>query len=110
MSINSLLKSALEPIAPTEADTYEGKLGTYIVFDYQSIPDDWGDDEPGCERFLIAVHLFAPTGVDTMRTRRAINRALVAAGTTWPSMVNASDKDGQHLVFECEFVQMSGAE
>ena len=110
MSINSLLKAALEPIVPTEADTYEGKQGTYITFDYQSIPDDWGDDEPGCERFLIPVHLFAPTGADTVQTRRTIKRVLVAAGTTWPSMVNASDKDGQHLVLECEIVQATGVE
>ena len=110
MSINSLLQGALAPIAPTEADAYEGKLGTYIAFDYQSIPDDWGDDEPGCERFLISVHLFAPTGTDTIKLRRTIKRALDAAGTTWPSMVNASDKEGQHLVFECEFVQITGGE
>ena len=46
MTVNSLLKAALEPVAPVEADTYEGTKPTYITFGYISTPTDFGDDEP----------------------------------------------------------------
>lgn len=110
MSVNSLLKAALDPVAPVEADTYEGNRPTYITIGYNSIGEDYADDEAGHERFLISVHLFAPTGEDTIEKRRAIKKALAAAGTTWPSYTNASDKNGQHHVFECEIAQAPGVE
>ena len=110
MSINSLLKAALEHVAPVEADTYEGPRPVYITIGYDSIPADYGDDDPGHEIILISVHLFAPTGEDTIAKRKAIKRALAAAGATWPSYTNASGKDGQHHVFECEIAQAMGVE
>ena len=36
MTVNSLLKAALEPVAPVEADTYEGTEPTYICLLYTS--------------------------------------------------------------------------
>lgn len=110
MSVNSLIKAALDPVAPVEADTYEDTAATYITFGYVSSPADFGDDEPDHEIFSISVHLFAPTGEDTIDKRRAIKKALAAAGTTWPAYSNASDKDGQHHVFECQLVREVGAE
>lgn len=110
MSINSTLKAALAPIAPAEADVYEGKAAVYITFNYNSIPADFGDDEPSHERFLAQVHLWAPAGNNTLAKRRAVKKALAAAGATWPSYTNASDKEGQHHVFECELVQAAGVE
>ena len=110
MSVNSLIKAALDPVAPVEADTYEDTAATYITFGYVSSPADFGDDEPDHEIFSISVHLFAPTGEDTIAKRRAIKKALAAAGTTWPIYTNASDKDGQHHVFECQLAREVGAE
>lgn len=108
MSMESVLKAALTPIAPTEADVYEGKSAVYITFNFDTIPDNFGDDEPEHERLLIQVHLYARAGYDTIRTRREIKKALAAAGTTWPRHINASDKNGQHHVFECEAIQEVG--
>lgn len=34
MSVNSLIKAALDPVAPVEADTYEDTAATYITFGY----------------------------------------------------------------------------
>lgn len=119
MSINSTLVSALTPIAPTETDAYEGggtagrsqgKREIYITFNYDTIPDDFGDDEPGHERALIQVHLYAPVGRNVLPQRRAIKRALHGAGFTWPSYTNASGENGQHHVFECEAVREVGDE
>ena len=55
MTVNRLLKAALEPVAPVEADTYEGTEPTYITFGYISTPTDFGDDEPEHELFSISV-------------------------------------------------------
>lgn len=74
----------------------------YYTFVCQSIGDAYGDDEPGCERWLVQVHLFAPLGENCIRRAGATKRALFAAGFTWPRMVDATDQDGQHYVFECE--------
>lgn len=110
MTVNALLKTALEPVAPVEADTYEGPKAVYITFGYNSLGADHGDDEPGHELFLVTVHLYAPAGMDTIERRRAIKKALSAAGTTWPSYTNASDKEGQHHIFECNLAREVGAE
>lgn len=110
MNIDQTLRAALDPIAPAEADAYEGKKAVYITFNYDTIPTNYGDDEPEHERAMIQVHLYAPLGFDITDKRRAIPRALVSAGMTWPSCTNASDKDGQHHVFECEAVREVGSE
>lgn len=102
MSVNGILKTALEPIAPVKADAYEGYTKEYLTFGYNSIPADYGDDEPAHERILIQVHYFAPQGVNTLAKRRCIKAALRGAGMTWPACTNASDGNGQHFVFECE--------
>ena len=110
MNLNQTLRAALNPIVPAEADAYEGMKAVYITFNFNSIPDNYGDDEPEHERFSIQVHLYAPLGVDTLDKRRAIKKALHGAGFTWPDYTSASDKDGQHHVFECEAVREAGAE
>ena len=46
MSINETLRAVLEPIAPAEADAYEGKKAVYITFNYHTTPINYGDDEP----------------------------------------------------------------
>ena len=78
MTVNILLKAALEPVAPVEADTYEGTEPTYITFGYISTPTDFGDDEPEHELFSISVHLFAPTGEDTIEKKAAGDRQILA--------------------------------
>lgn len=110
MSINETIKGALDRLAPVRADTYTGDEEVYFTFGYTSVPTAHADDEPTFERFLLSIHLFAPTGYNTVKLRREAKTALSDAGTTWPSMVNASDKDGQHLVFECEMAQAVGVE
>lgn len=116
MSINKTIISAVTPIVPVcVPDLYQPGEGehaaeVYCTFNYNAIPDNFGDDEPEHERVLIQVHLYAPLGFDTVKRRMKIKKALAAAGMTWPAYTNASDKDGQHHVFECETVREVGAE
>lgn len=110
MSANAILKAALEAIDPVEADTYEGERDEYITFGYNSVPADFGDDEAGAERLLVSVHLYAPAGRNVLAKRRAIKKALAGIGATFPAYTNASDKNGQHHIFECEIAVEAGAE
>ena len=110
MSLNSTLKTALESIAPTAPDVYLGDETTYIIFNYNSIPADFGNDAPAHERYLVQVHLYCPHSVNSLSMRRSIKTALTGAGFTWPAYENASDEEGQHHVFECEIAQEAGAD
>ena len=53
----------------------------------------------------MSVHFFAPLDGNYARRQRQTKQALHRAGFTWPRCVDASDQEGQHLVFECEIVE-----
>lgn len=107
MSVESRVKAALDAFGhPVEksllyAASNERPL-RYYTFVCESFGDDYGDDEPGCERWLVHVHFFAPLGESCLRQVRETKRALFAAGFTWPQCTDATDQDGQHYVFQCE--------
>ena len=102
MNVNELLTSTLGSLLPTADGIYKGKATEYIVFNYTTLPEDFGDDDAAHYRYLVQVHLFAPVEKNTLAYRREITRRLVAAGFTRPEIVPATDKTGQHFVFECE--------
>lgn len=78
----------------------------YYTFSCSSFGADFGDDEPGHERWLVTVHYFAPLYNEDVPGRvKKTKRALYRAGFTWPSTVDASDQEGQHVVFECEIAE-----
>jgi len=77
----------------------------YYTFSCSSFGDDFGDDEPGCERWLVSVHFFAPLNGNITRRVAQTKKALFRAGFTWPSTTDAGDHEGQHIVFECEIAE-----
>ena len=80
----------------------------YYTFSCSSFGADFGDDEPGHERWLVTVHYFAPLYNEDVPGRvKKAKRALYRAGFTWPSTVDASDQEGQHIVFECALSEIS---
>lgn len=103
MSINKIIKQAIEPIIPVcVPEFYGGDDDVYTTFNISTIGDDFGDDAPAHEVNFVQVHLFAPFGFNTVDCRKKIKRALFDAGLTWPSVEDATDGDGQHFVFEGE--------
>ena len=105
MTLNERLIEALSVLKiPIDPNEYQGKAEQYLVFNYNTIPDDFADDEPEHERYLIQVHFFCRIETNSLSCAKKIKRALFEAGMTWPEMTDASDKEGQHLVFECEWV------
>lgn len=107
MSVEARVKAALDAFGvPVEKSLLYAAAGDcpprYYTFSCESFGDDYGDDEPGCERWLVSVHLFAPLGESCLQQVRETKRALFQAGFTWPRCTDATDQDGQHYVFECE--------
>lgn len=110
MSVEARVKAALDGLGgPVEKSLLYAAAGKrpprYYSFTCESFGDDWGDDEPGCERCLVSVHLFAPLGESCLEQVRRTKGALLRAGFTWPHCTDATDQDGQHYVLECETVE-----
>ena len=113
MSINEQIIQAVtpvvltcvpEPYQPNEGDA----VSTYCTFTYTEMPDNFGDDQPEVIRYLIRLSYYAPLiGADgesnnTLSTRKALRRAIFAAGFTYPSVENLTDDVSQRFDFEFE--------
>lgn len=111
MSIESRIRLALATFEhKVYPDTYNGKDEAYFVFNYNTIPDDFGNNQPNHERALIQVHLFCPHGFNSVQLRKDVKLALLHAGFTYPYTTNASDEDGQHWVFEFQVAEATDGE
>lgn len=111
MSINATIKAAVEPIVPIcVPDLYSGTATEYCTFNYTELPDSFGDETPGAIRYLVQLHYFCPyigkngSYFNPYTKKKQLKNALLNAGFTYPSVTNASDADGQHIVFETEYV------
>ena len=105
MSVNKAIMGAVSPIIPIcVPNVYRGTELEYTTFNYSELPDDFGDDSPGTIRYLVQVHYFCQTDKNPLGEKRKIRNALSASGFTYPSTTDASDDEGQHFVFECEYV------
>lgn len=106
MSFDSRLRNKLLPIVPiVEPNMYEGDALEYIIFTYRERGDCFGDNEPEEIILTVQVHYFLPNCENPRAKKRLIRQALFELGGTWPVITNASDKDGQHYVFEFECVE-----
>lgn len=103
MTVNAIIKSTLDPFGDeVQAGEYIGKADRYYTFNYSIIGGDFGDDAPGHERYIVQVHFICPRTFNSVAQIQQTKQRLYAAGFTWPNVTNASDADGQHIVFECE--------
>lgn len=110
VSVESKIVAALAPFGdPVEKSLLYAAAQDlppqYYTFSCSSSGADFGDDEPGCERWMVSVHFFAPLHGNISRRVKQTKRALFQAGFTWPRTVDAGDQDGQHIVFECEIAE-----
>lgn len=106
MSIESRIIVALAPLDyKVYPNNYDGADEIYFVFNYNTFGDDYGDNRPQHEKALIQVHLFCPHEFNSVQLRKSAKLALLYAGFTYPNMTDASGKEGQHWVFECEIAE-----
>lgn len=113
MTMNEQIIQAVTPVVPTcVPEPYqpdEGEAASeYCTFSYTETPDNFGDDDAGAIRCLIRLNYYAPLiGADgksnnTLATRKALRRAIAAAGFTHPSVEPLTDEVGQRYEFEFE--------
>lgn len=104
MSLNEIIIGAVSPIVPVcVPDEYDGDSSEYCTFDYSTAATLFGDDRPDVLLYMLSLHWFLPNGVNPLKKKKQICSALHQAGLSWPEVMNASDEDCQHYVFECEW-------
>lgn len=101
-ALSALYPGAVFPIV------YTGPLLRYVVWNYDVQPSVWAERAPHAARYLVQVHLYLPHKEDPRTQLLAIQRALFDARFTWPEITDASDAEGQHWVFECEYADGGG--
>lgn len=105
MNLDTLITTTLSPLGyAAYANQYDGDDDIFFVFNYTTYPDGFWNDEANAEKHLVQIHLFAPHGDNINALRKKTKKAIVDAGLTWPSEVNASETSCQHYVYECEII------
>ena len=109
-NVDDALILALDPLFPDRVfpNVYTGDALEYVVTNYTAIPQVFAERQPAAQRYLVAVHYYLPDKINPNPKKLAISNVLFGQGFTWPSIENASDSEGQHWVFECEYVNGGG--
>lgn len=108
MSCDEAINTAFDGILPIYPNVYTGDQLSYLVYNYYVIPQVFADSVAHAARYSVQLHLYLPNKVNPNPTKLSIITACLAAGFTFPSMTNASDRDGQHYIFEFEYVNAGG--
>lgn len=108
MSCDKAINTAFASILPLFPNVYTGDQLEYLVYNYEVIPEVYAESVSHASRYLIQLHLYLPDKVNPNTYKLSIITACVSGGFTYPSMTNASDQDGQHYVFEFEYVNAGG--
>ena len=108
MSCDEAINTAFGEILPLFPNVYTGTELTYLVYNYYVIPEVYADSVSHASRYIIQLHFYLPHKANPNETKLSIINACIDNGFTYPSMTNASDKDGQHYVFEFEYCNGGG--
>lgn len=101
MNLDERIRTALAGICDVVVpQVYTGEKPEYIVYNYSEYPISFANNSPRMAGYSIQIHLFMPLKVNPNAKKESIKNALFAAGFTYPSIVDVTDEDGQHYVFE----------
>lgn len=101
--IDTTIRTALAPLdIPIKPNGYEGTALEYLSYVYSERGTLYAEGMPQAILYGLDLHWYLPTGKNPGDGKDGIRHALRAAGATWPEIVNASDRDGQHYVFQCQ--------
>lgn len=105
MNLNQRLIKALSPLGlPAAPDVDVKHRNRTFTFNYELLPTQFADGRPLYWRALVQVHLFLPLEEDSVALRGMVPGILAGAGFTWPEVVDATDGQSQHYVFETETI------
>lgn len=108
MSCDEAINDAFAEILPLYPNVYTGDELTYLVYNYYVLPEVFAESVSHASRYSIQLHLYLPQKVNPNALKLSIIGACVNNGFTYPSMTNSSDDEGQHYVFEFEYVNGGG--
>lgn len=108
MSCDEAINGAFSSILPLFPNVYTGEELSYLVYNYYVLPEVFADSVSHAARYSIQLHLYLPHKTNPNATKLSIIEACMNHGFTFPSMTNAGDGDGQHYVFEFEYVNGGG--
>lgn len=101
MTIEKRIITALsETGLPVVPEPYTGDALEYLTFTYDLFGTIFAEGKPGSVIYYISLSYYAPFNSNPNAARIKICTAISEAGFSWPSITNASDKEGQHWVFE----------
>ena len=106
MSLEERIRETVTPIVPEfAADVYTGDADSYCVLNATEMPESFGNNRPRAIRYLVQLHWYFPMRTDPRDTKRALRAAIGGLrGCTCPTVTDATDRDGGHLVFEFQAV------
>ena len=106
MSLGDRIVAAVTPIVPgCTANVYTGDAEEYCEYNATEIPEAFGDNRPRAIRYLVQLHWYFPLRTDPRTTKRALRAAIGGLmGCTWPTVTDATDQAGGHLVLEFQAV------
>lgn len=107
MSLEERIWQAVTPIVPEFAmNVYTGGSRSYCVLNTTEIPEGFGDNRPRAIRHLAQLHWYFPLRTDPRDTKEKLRAAIgTLQGCTWPTVEDAGDREGGHLVFEFDAVE-----
>ena len=101
MSVNKAIKTAVEPIVSVcVPHVYKGIETEYCTFNFTTYPAEYGDNAPQSIGYSIQLHYFLPLNNNPNEKLSQLSDALFDAGFDYPQIVDVTDEDGQHYVFE----------
>lgn len=105
VTVNERIRGALLPLGlPVVPAPDTRQRERCFTFNYNLVPFGFADNGPIRYKALIQVHLILPLGANSVPYRYKTIQALVGAGFTWPEVVDATDGETQHFVFETELL------
>lgn len=106
VTVEARIVRALEVFGdPVENAVHTGDEDRYYVFYVSRFGTLYADDEPNAENVKVQIHFFAPLGENIVGYIKDTKKALWDAGFLWPETIDATDKDGRHIVFETQWVE-----
>lgn len=104
MSIDAKIKTALGGICGEPySQVYMGDEEEYIVFNHSEYPLVAANNVTRIVGYSIQVHLFMPLNANPNTKKAGIRNAIIAAGFSYPTVLDMSDGDGRHFVFETTY-------
>lgn len=105
MTVNQAIRSAILPLVPIcEPNRYDGNASEYCTFFCDDSPEVFADGAPDVIRHLVILNWYLPAHADPLEKKKAICRALLNAGFTYPYVQNLPDGIGRHFEFETEWL------